>query len=103
MKDNKTNKQINNKDNNNIIIQITLFSTTGKYKPISTLLEVESVAWYKEHAKECKEKAIRKICLQRNWTGKDLINYGYTSLKVRNYTLWKKMTEQKKEDNRNGK
>ena len=92
----RINKQINNNNNNNIIIQITLFSTTGKYKPISTLLEVESVAWYKEHAKECKEKAIRKICLQRDWTIRDLLYYGYTSLKVRNYTLWKKMIEQKK-------
>ena len=99
MRENTTNKQRNNKDNNNnnnnIIIQITLFSTTGKYKPVSTLLEVESVAWYKEHARECKEKAIRKICLQRNWTGKDLTNFGYTSLKVRNYTLWKEIQKRK--------
>ena len=100
MRENTTNKQINNKDNNNnnnIIIQITLFSTTGKYKPVSTLLEVESVAWYKEHARECKESAIRKICLQRNWTGKDLTNFGYTSLKVRNYTLWKEIQKRKEE------
>ena len=98
MRENTTNKQINNKDNNNnIIIQITLFSTTGKYKPVSTLLEVESVAWYKEHARECKEKAIRKICLQRNWTGKDLTNFGYTSLKVRNYTLWEEIQKRKEE------
>lgn len=99
MRENTTNKQINNKDNNNnnIIIQITLFSTTGKYKPVSTLLKVESVAWYKEHARECKEKAIRKICLQRNWTGKDLTNFGYTSLKVRNYTLWKEIQKRKEE------
>lgn len=97
MRENKqiNNKDNNNKDNNNIIIQITLFSTTGKYKPVSTLLEVESVAWYKEHARECKEKAIRKICLQRNWTGKDLTNFGYTSLKVRNYTLWKEIQKRK--------
>ena len=99
MRENTTKKERNNKDNNNnnnnIIIQITLFSTTGKYKPVSTLLEVESVAWYKEHARECKEKAIRKICLQRNWTGKDLTNFGYTSLKVRNYTLWKEIQKRK--------
>ena len=87
----------NNNNNNNIVIQITLFSTTGKYKPVSTLLEVESVAWYKEHARECKERAIRKICLQRNWTGKDLTNFGYTSLKVRNYTLWKEIQKRKEE------
>lgn len=98
MRENTTNKQTNNKDNNNnIVIQITLFSTTGKYKPVSTLLEVESVAWYKEHARECKEKAIKRICLQRNWTIKDLTNFGYTSLKVRNYTLWKEIQKRKEE------
>lgn len=85
----RINKQ--KRDNNNIIIQITLFDVEGKYKPVSTLIEVESVAWYKEHEKECRQKAIQKICLQRNWTGKELLNYGYKRIKVRNYTLWKEI------------
>ncbi len=90
-----TNKQ---KKDNNIIIQITLFDVNGKYKPVSTLLEVESVAWYKEHGKECRQKAIQKICLQRNWTGKELLGFGYKKIKVRNYTLWKEIQEGKKKN-----
>lgn len=90
----RTNKQ--KKDN--IIIQITLFDVTGKYKPISTLIEVESIEYYKEHAKECKEKAIQKICNQRYLSGKELVKLGYKKIKVRNYTLWKQIQEGKKNE-----
>ena len=88
----RTNKQ--KKDN--IIIQITLFDATGKYKPISTLIEVESIDYYKEHSKEVKQKAIQKICNQRLLSGKELVKLGYTKIKVRNYTLWKQIQEGKK-------
>lgn len=92
----KINKQKSN-NNNNIIIQITLFDVNGKYKPVSTLIEVESVAWYKEHEKECRQKAIQKICLQRNWTGKELLKLGYKKIKVRNYSLWKEIQKREGE------
>jgi len=91
----RTNKQ--KKENNNIIIQVTLFDVTGKYKPISTLIEVESVEYYKEHSKECKQKAIQKICNQRYLSGKELVKLGYKKIKVRNYTLWKQIQEGRKE------
>lgn len=87
----RTNKQTKEINNNNIIIQITLFDINNKYKPISTLIEVESIDWYRSHEKECRQKAIRKICLQRNWSGKELLDYGYKRIKVRNYTLWKEL------------
>lgn len=90
----RTNKQ--KKDN--IIIQITLFDVTGKYKPISTLIEVESIDYYKEHSKEVKQKAIQKICNQRYLSGKELVKLGYTKIKVRNYTLWKQIQEGKKNE-----
>lgn len=90
----RTNKQ--KKDN--IIIQITLFDVTGKYKPISTLIEVESIDYYKEHSKEVKQKAIQKICNQRLLSGKELVKLGYTKIKVRNYTLWKQIQEGKKNE-----
>ena len=90
----RTNKQ---KKEINVIIQITLFDVTGKYKPVSTLIEVESVAWYKEHEKECRQKAIQKICLQRNWTGKELLKLGYKKIKVRNYSLWKEIQKREGE------
>lgn len=84
-------------EENFITLQITLFDLSGKYKPVSTLIKVESIAWFKEHSKEVKEKAIQQICNQRNWTGKDLIKFGYTTLKVRNYTLYKEIEKNKKE------
>ncbi len=90
----RTNKQ--KKDN--IIIQVTLFDVTGKYKPISTLIEVESIDYYKEHSKEVKQKAIQKICNQRYLSGKELVKLGYTKIKVRNYTLWKQIQEGKKNE-----
>lgn len=96
MRERTKNKEKCNNDNN-VIIQITLFDVNGKYKPISTLIEVESVEYYKQHSKECKERAFQKICNQRLLTGKELIKLGYTKVKVRNYTLWKQIQEGKKE------
>ena len=83
---------------NTITLQVTLFDVTGKYKPISTLIEVESVEYYKEHSKEVKQKAIQKICNQRYLSGKELVKLGYKKIKVRNYTLWKQIQEKKKEE-----
>ena len=80
-----------------ITLQITLFDVTGKYRPVSTLVKVESIAWFKEHSKEVKEQAIKQICLKRRWTGEDLIKFGYTQLKVRNYTLFQEIEKNKKE------
>lgn len=96
MRERAKNKEKHNNDNN-VIIQITLFDVNGRYKPISTLIEVENVEYYKQHSKECKEKAFQKICNQRLLTGKELIKLGYTKVKVRNYTLWKQIQEGKKE------
>ena len=80
-----------NKDNNNIIIQVTLFDKQNRHKPVSTLVEVESIKYFNEHSQEVKTKAIQKICNKRYWTGQDLKKYGYTSVKVRNYTLYQEI------------
>lgn len=85
-----------------IILQFTLFDVTGKYKPISTLVKVESIKYFKEHKQELKIKAIQQICNQRRLTGKELARLGYTKLKVRNYTLYLKTKERKREGKRNG-
>ncbi len=69
-----------------ITLQYTLFDVTGKYKPVSTLVNVESVKYYKEHKREVKRKAIEKICIKRYWTKEDLVRYGYTTSKIRVYT-----------------
>lgn len=91
----------NNSNSNYITLQITLFNTEGKYKPVSTLITIESIKYYKEHKKEINNQAIVKICQKRNWTAADLLKYGYTALKVRNYDLLKKTSEGKKENDEN--
>lgn len=93
----------NNKDNNNnnnklITLQITLFDATGKYKPISTLVKVESIKWFKEHQEEVKTKAIQQICNQKRLSGKELARLGYTKLKIRNYDLYLLSKEKKRID-----
>ncbi len=65
-------------------IQITLFSDKG-YKPVSCLVEVENVEYYKEHLKEVKAQGIQKICNKRYWEKYHLIQYGYTKVKMRIY------------------
>lgn len=66
-------------------LQFTLVSTTGKYKPMSTLIEVPSIKEYNSNPEEYKKKAIRKMCIQRKTDGYYLKKYGYTQIKVRVY------------------
>lgn len=103
---NNNNKSItynNNKDkeNNFITLQITLFDVNGKYKPMSTLVKVESIRWFREHEQEVKTKAIQQICNKRRLSGKELAKLGYTRLKVRNYDLFLR-SKQKKEEEKKG-
>ena len=71
--------------NSPIILQYTLFSTTGKYKPVSCLVEIESVKHFNENPDLYKQKAIEKICLKRYWGKTELIKYGYSKIKCRIY------------------
>ena len=68
-----------------IRLQVTLFDTNNKYKPISTRVNVESVEYYKQHTKETRQKAIEKICAKRYTTPKQLAKNGYNQIKVRVY------------------
>lgn len=92
-----TNKQqINNNNNNTITLQVTLFDKNKRYKPISTLIQVPSIEEYKRDSTKYKVQALQKICNQRYLSGKELQELGYTIIKVRNYTLWKEIQEEKK-------
>ena len=68
-----------------IDLQCTLFSTTGKYKPMSTIVKVESVTYYNTHKTEVQTRAIQKICAQRNTEWWCLKRDGFTRMKVRVY------------------
>lgn len=66
-------------------LQVILFSTTGKYKPMSTVIKVENLKDYQEHKKEWQQKAILNICHYRKTLPYVLQQQGYTILKVRKY------------------
>lgn len=68
-----------------ITLQYTLFCTTGQYKPVSCLIDIDDINYFNTHQKEYKQKAIEKICIKRYWTGADLKRYGYTQIKCRRY------------------
>lgn len=66
-------------------LQVTLFATNGEYKPISTLIDVESMKDYEENKRKYQEKAILNICHNRRTTWKDLKQDSYTKIKIREY------------------
>lgn len=70
-------------------IQLTFFQKENKYKPVSTLLEVESMEYYEQHKAETQRRALLNIAHQRKTTPKELINQGYTKIKVREYDIEK--------------
>lgn len=78
-------------------IQVTLSTENGKYKPITTLINVDSVKDFNTNQKEYIRKAKIRMCVQRYWDGKDLQKYGYTKLSVRVYD--KEKIAKEKEEN----
>ena len=79
-----------------VTLQITIFDSNNKYKPMSALIEVDSLEEYKKNPTFYKMKAIQKICNQRYLTGKELQELGYKTIKVRNYTLYQEMKKRGK-------
>ena len=61
--------------------QITLFDKANKYKPVSAI--VKAVATESQSA--LIKKGVEKICIKRGWDKKDLVRYGYTTVKIRIY------------------
>lgn len=78
-----------------IQLQITLFDKENRYRPVSTIVTVESAEYYKAHAKEVKEQGIVKICQKRYWTVRELKKYNYTTCKIRLYDKEKIEAEKK--------
>ena len=67
-------------------MQITLFDKENKYKPISTLIEVDSIEEYNNNKIKYQKKAVQKIAAKRYLTITELKKQGYTQLKARAYT-----------------
>ncbi len=81
-----------------VTLQVTLFDSKGHYRPMSALVDVESLEEYKKNPTFYKMKAIQKICNQRYLSGKELQELGYDTIKVRNYTLYKKTIDNKRKE-----
>lgn len=64
--------------------QVTLTSTTGQYKAVSTIVKAEKITT-KEEKQRVINKGIIKIAQQRRWTNTDLKKFGYTKVKIREY------------------
>lgn len=69
--------------------QITLFCTTGEYKPVSCIIkrddeELERVG-RDNFIKALKLEGIKKICQKRYWGNSELKKYNYTKVKIREY------------------
>ena len=80
--------------------QVTLFCTTGQYKPVSTIVKKDSSLMIEKgkeaFVKEIRLEGIRKICIQRYWDSKDLKRYNYNQIKIREYDK-EKIEKEKKE------
>lgn len=68
-------------------IQFTLFSTTGKYKPIATTIDIPDIAEMDDPVRfeYWKKRALNRIAASRYKTGWDLIQHGFTKMKWRIY------------------
>ena len=68
---------------NQVVLQYTLFCTTGQYRPVSCLITVKDIKHFNAHQREYQKRAIEKICAKRYWTVEDLKKGHYTKIKCR--------------------
>ena len=75
----------NKKGENSMKAQVTLIDKTGKYRPVSTLVPIDSADDLTTRKEEIKYKGIKKICITRGWIQRDLLKYHYLHCKMRIY------------------
>lgn len=73
------------------LYQVTLFCTTGQYRPVSTIVRYrqeanDNLLFDAQKRSEIITLGVQKLCLKHYWGKKDLIRYGYTHAKAREYT-----------------
>ena len=80
------NKHNNNNDNNTqdnkLLIKITLLNEDTK-EDYSTLMLIPNLKYFKEKAREIKQRAIQTICNRENKTGKELLDKGFNKIGVK--------------------
>ena len=77
--------------------QVTLFCATNKYKPVSAIVRRETEVNLKDATikKQILNDGMKKICIKRGWTARDLAAFGYATGKVREYDKEKIEAENK--------
>ena len=69
--------------------QVTLFCTTGQYRPVSAIVKADSArvksVGMTVFKRELQTAGIQKICNSRLWDKKHLIDSHYTKVKIREY------------------
>ena len=78
-------------------LQVTFFHNEGKYKPISTILEIENMQEYNDNKAEIQKKALLTIGHYRHQTPQEIIKNGYTKVKVREYDIEKIKAQQEQQ------
>ena len=77
-----------------IQIQVTLFDKNKQYRPMSTLLSIDSMDYYKANKASVQRRAIENIAHQRRMPIEEIKKLGYTLIKVREYDKEKIKQEQ---------
>ena len=66
--------------------QVTIFCVSGKYKPVSCIVRMDTTLreeqGNKEFVNRLRTKGITTICNKRGWSGADLERYGYLKIKL---------------------
>lgn len=67
--------------------QVTLFSTTGSYRPVACIVnnvqaDDRDMSQDKTERKKIQKLGVKKICEKRYWQLSDLVKYGYTKYKM---------------------
>jgi hypothetical protein len=64
-------------------VQVTYFDTTGKYKPVASIIEVPSTYDFYKRKNYWLARAKTLIKNKRYWTEEDMQKFGYTEYKAR--------------------
>lgn len=64
-------------------IQVTYFDTTGKYKPVASVIEVPSTYSFYKKREYWVNRAKSMIKAKRYWTDDDMQKFGYTEYKAK--------------------
>ena len=66
-------------------LQVTLFDSDNKHKPISTIVEVESMEYYENNKKKVQKRALENLCAARYVGPRWIVDNHYNKIAVRIY------------------